>query len=127
MKLSGMKNMLDRELTYSTHTLSELEAEALGILQEEAAEVIQEASKIRRSGPDFCRKGTDVGNMIHFQQEIEDFRILLEICTQLGMYKEPTCYWKKEYRERKLAKLSRWSKLGPVIHDLQRVSERSSS
>lgn len=112
----------DRMSAYSTHRLSDLEAEALGILQEEAAEVIQEASKIRRSGANFCRKGTDVGNMEHFQMEIEDFRLLLEICTHLGMYKEPTEEWKAAYREKKLAKLSQWSKLGPVIDDLQRIS-----
>jgi NTP pyrophosphatase (non-canonical NTP hydrolase) len=121
-----MKNMLNERMsTYSTHTLSELEAEALGILQEEAAEVIQEASKIRRSGPDFCRKGTDVGNMEHFQMEIEDFRLLLEICTYLGMYCEPSEEWKAEYRNLKLHKLRHWSKLGPVIDDLQRISQRN--
>ncbi len=112
----------DRMSAYSTHTLSELDAEALGILQEEAAEVIQEASKIRRSGPDFCRKGTEVGNMEHFQMEIEDFRLLLEICTYLGIYREPSEEWKASYRERKLEKLGQWSKLGSVIYDLQRVS-----
>lgn len=108
----------ERMSAYSTHTLSELDAEALGILQEEAAEVIQEASKIRRSGSDFCRKGTDVGNMEHFQMEIEDFRILLDICTHLGIYREPSAKWKAEYREKKLSKLSEWSKLGPVIKEM---------
>jgi len=115
----------ERMDAYTTHRLSELEAEALGILQEEAAEVIQEASKIRRSGPDFCRKNTEVGNMEHFQMEIEDFRLLLEICAHLGMYREPSEEWKAEYRRKKLIKLDQWSKLGPVISDIQRVSRRN--
>ena len=108
----------ERMTTYCTHRLNDLETEALALLQEEAAEVIQEASKIRRSGSEFCRKDTDVCNMEHFQMEIEDFRLLLEICTHLGMYREPTKEWKAKYRRKKLAKLAEWSKLGPVIDEL---------
>ena len=114
-----MQTIQDREAHWQRGTdLSEQQLEALGILQEECAEVIQEASKIRRSGPDFCRKGTHINNMTHFQQEIMDMRLLLEICTKLKVFEEPTDRHIAEYRAYKIEKLRHWSKLGSILDEL---------
>ncbi len=97
--------------------------EGLGILQEEAAEVIQEVSKILRTGPDFCRRNSDIPNIVYFQQEVMDFLILLELCAEMGVYTWPTHEQIVEYKAFKLNKLSQWSGL---IHAIQRVQERDS-
>lgn len=59
--------------------------EALGILQEECSEVIKEASKIFRSGPDFCREGGTVSNKELLHIEIADVLIWISICEALGV------------------------------------------
>lgn len=97
--------------------------EALGILQEEAAEVIQEVSKILRTGPDFCRRNSNVTNMVHLQQEISDFMILLEICIEVGVIDMMPTEESSKYRTFKLNKLKEWSGLGAAV---QRIQERSS-
>ena len=96
--------------------------EALIILMEEASEVIQEASKQLRTGPDFCRKGSDIPNMVYFQQEVMDFMILLEIAEELGVYKSPSAEVEDEYSRYKMEKLKNWSGL---IHVVQRIQERN--
>lgn len=115
---SGM-NLEDRKAHWQRgHELNEEQLEALGIFQEELAECIQEASKIRRSGPDFVRHNSTQPNLIHFQNEIMDMQILLEICTKLGIYVEPTPERVESYRLYKLERLRNWSKLGEVLDAL---------
>lgn len=114
-----MQTIQDREAHWQRGTdLTEQQLEALGILQEECAEVIQEASKIRRSGPDFCRKGTDINNLVHFQTEVMDMRLLLEICMRLGVFVEPSIDQVAEYRKYKIERLRKWSKLGNILDEL---------
>lgn len=98
------------EATKPTYT--ERQLEALGILQEECAEVIQEISKLRRSGPDFCRKGDNTPNSVHLHQEIMDLRIILEIAQDLGaLGTGPTQQEQDEYRIYKMDRLRKWSNL----------------
>ena len=94
--------------------------ETLGIWQGEGAEVIQELSKIRRSGPSFCRKGTDVPNMVHLQHEVMDFLILMECAIETGLFIPPTNQELYEYRKSKLERLAKWSELGNVVQRIQR-------
>lgn len=79
--------------------------EALGILQEECAEVIQAVSKIRRTGETFRPFGGEKSNLDLLAEEIEDVLILLEICgvPRLGA----------GYRDAKIAKLRKWSNIVP--------------
>lgn len=97
----------------------EEQLEALGIWQEEAAEVIQELSKVRRTGPDFCRRNGSETNMEHLQNEVMDFMILMEICEEVGIYTPPSEAVKKSYREFKLNKLNNWSGLVFAIQGIQ--------
>lgn len=80
--------------------------EALDILQEEAAEVIKEASKVKRSGPDYKPFGGDTSNWEHLQHEVWDFMIL-------ALYLKLKLEVPDDYLETKLAKLDKWSDLFP--------------
>lgn len=53
--------------------------EALGILQEECAEVIKEVSKCRRSGLDFKPFNGDKTNLQRLRSEIQDVLSILKI------------------------------------------------
>ena len=83
-------------------------AEALGILQEECAEVIQEVSKIRRFGLDELSHHTNVSHRATLEMEIGDMLCLIDYLiekqildpTQLGLAKR-----------NKQAKLKKWSKI----------------
>lgn len=78
--------------------------EAIGIMQEEAAEVIQALSKIRRSGPDYAPHGGTKTNHEHAQNEIYDFIILAKLA---GFSTEvPT-----DFLNQKLERLRKWSSL----------------
>lgn len=116
MKRNGMLDMDD----YT----GEEKREGLVILMEEASEVIQEASKQLRTGPDFCRKNSDIPNMVYFQQEVMDFLLLLEIAEELGVYTPATVEVEEEYTRYKLEKLKNWSGLGYAV---QRIQERNTS
>lgn len=82
-----------------------LSMEALGILQEECAEVIQAVSKLRRSGPDFRPFGGTATNLDNLASEIMDVLVVLEFCgvTLPG----------EDYRQKKIEKLRRWSTIIP--------------
>jgi len=83
-------------------------AEALGILQEECAEVIQEVSKIRRFGLDEVSHHTNVSHRATLEMEVGDLLCLVDYLiekqildpTQLGLAKR-----------NKQAKLKKWSKI----------------
>lgn len=119
-----MKQFDNRQFWLNPESLSMEQREALDLLQEEASEVIQEASKVKRAGLNFCRKGTDVPNYVHLQHEMMDFLILMEIAIETGIYIAPTSEQEAAYREFKLEKLKNWSRLGDVV---QRIQERDSS
>ena len=83
-------------------------AEALGILQEECAEVIQEVSKIRRFGLDEVSHHTNVSHRATLEMEVGDVLCLVDYLieneildpTRLGLAKR-----------NKQAKLKKWSKI----------------
>jgi NTP pyrophosphatase (non-canonical NTP hydrolase) len=77
--------------------------EALGILQEECAEVIKEVSKIRRSGKDFKPFGGEASNYDNLRGEVQD---VLSILTIIGMDS-----LSGKHFEMKRAKLTAWSTL----------------
>jgi len=81
--------------------------EALGILQEECAEVIQSVSKWRRAGPDFCpRGGREPPYRDQLQSEVNDVKVIIEILEGLGVL-DPTTL--ESHRPQKLERLKAWS------------------
>lgn len=73
--------------------------ELLTVLQEECAEVIQEASKIKRFGhePD---------NLIRFEKEIGDLMCMIEICQEYDLISFTNV---EEYGKLKREKLKKFS------------------
>jgi hypothetical protein len=92
------------------NNLTEVEEELIGLLQEEAAEIIQELSKVRRTGMKFCRAGKDVPNTTFARKEIIDFMLLLGIAAEAGMFIEED-FDVDEYCVEKLARLKEWTNL----------------
>lgn len=68
------------------NNLTEVQLEVLGLLQEEAAELIQELSKVRRNGTDFKRHSKDVTNIQHVGRELVDLQILIDIAAYAGLF-----------------------------------------
>lgn len=83
--------------------------EALDLLQEEAAEVIQQVSKVRRFGDDFrCHGGRDDDCKQLLHNEIFDMRVILEFLEDQDYFS-----W-DGYEAHKAAKIERlkvWSTL----------------
>jgi NTP pyrophosphatase (non-canonical NTP hydrolase) len=84
--------------------------EALGILQEECAEVIVEVSKIRRFGLDTAHFRSDMQhthrNML--EMEIGDVLALVDILLEQGIV-DQACL--DQYKQNKKDKLRKWSKI----------------
>lgn len=91
------------------NNLDAVQEELVGLLQEEAAEIIQELSKIRRTGTEYCRNGKDVPNTHFVQKEIVDFMLLLEMATRVGLFDED--FDADEYVVTKLKRLKEWTNL----------------
>jgi hypothetical protein len=82
--------------------------EALGILQEECAEVIVEVSKCRRFGIDSEHYTTKELHKDMLAQEIGDVMCMVEILVEQGVVNRAELILA---RERKREKLKRWSKI----------------
>jgi NTP pyrophosphatase (non-canonical NTP hydrolase) len=80
--------------------------EALDILQEECAEVIQAVSKIRRFGLDNAKPGKDKTNREHLENEIGDLYAMIDILQELDIVS-----WTgiEQAAEAKREKLKIWS------------------
>ncbi len=91
--------------------LTEIQMEALGILQEECAEVIQAISKIRRAGPDFCPRGGVKSNQLLLREEMTDVRILTEVCKKLECFGSQNLKLDTDYYENKKERLIEWSSI----------------
>lgn len=65
--------------------LDKKQSEALLIMQEECAEVIQAISKIYRFGSSNFKPGKNKTNLEHLEDEIGDLLCLLEIIHDLGL------------------------------------------
>ncbi len=78
--------------------------EALGIVQEECAELIQDISKIRRSGVEYPRHHGHIENWNYAQNEFWDLLVVAEIAGfDLNV--------PDEYKYEKLKRLKEWSNL----------------
>lgn len=81
-------------------------AEALGILQEECAEVIVEVSKCRRFGLDSVHYKTGIEHKIMLAQEVGDVLALIDILTDQGVLDREHL---RQATEAKKEKLKQWS------------------
>lgn len=83
-------------------------AEALGILQEECAEVIVEVSKCRRFGLDSLHYKTGVPHNKMLETEIGDVMAMIDILIRQGVITESGIEFAAEAKK---AKLRKWSKI----------------
>jgi NTP pyrophosphatase (non-canonical NTP hydrolase) len=86
--------------------MNEKTHEIMNIAQEEAAEVIQIISKIRRFGLHAEFRGTV--NRDALEQECGDMLAMIDLLKQQGILSETGL---KEASERKVAKLQQWSNI----------------
>jgi NTP pyrophosphatase (non-canonical NTP hydrolase) len=82
--------------------------EALGILQEECAEVIQEVSKIRRFGLDTLHYKSGVEHRAMLEMEVGDVLALVDILVEQGILDRAGL---AVATENKKLKLKQWSKI----------------
>ena len=65
--------------------LTEHQEECLNILQEECAEVIQAASKIKRFGIFNRKDGADLNNIENLEMELGDVLAMIDLCIEAGL------------------------------------------
>jgi len=82
--------------------------EALGILQEECAEVIVEVSKIRRFGIDSKHYKTGIEHRAMFEAEVGDVLAMVDILIEQGILTQEALDVAKENKKQKLKV---WSKI----------------
>jgi NTP pyrophosphatase (non-canonical NTP hydrolase) len=82
--------------------------EALGILQEECAEVIQEVSKIRRFGLDTLHYKSGVKHSTMLEMEVGDVLALVDILIEQGILDRDGL---EVATENKKLKLQQWSSI----------------
>jgi NTP pyrophosphatase (non-canonical NTP hydrolase) len=84
--------------------------EALGILQEECAEVIVEVSKIRRFGLDTVHFQSDMQHTHRtmLEMEVGDVLALVDIILEQGVIDQARL---DQYKQNKKDKLRKWSKI----------------
>ena len=80
--------------------------EALDILQEECAEVIQAVSKISRFGLDNYKPGKPKTNREHLEQELGDMLALVQILQNMQIVSDSGL---KSSQIAKIEKLKKWS------------------
>lgn len=84
--------------------------EVLGILQEEAAEVIQAASKIRRSGLWYRPFGGEDTNLDKLHEELADFIVVMSIAQAVGLI-DLDSFDMPSHMRAKISKLKDWSSI----------------
>lgn len=82
------------------------ENEVMDILQEEAAEVIQAVSKIRRFGMDNSKSGTGQTNLEHLEEELGDMLAMIDILLDLKIINPLALEVAKQNKKYKLKKWS---------------------
>jgi NTP pyrophosphatase (non-canonical NTP hydrolase) len=82
--------------------------EALDILQEECAEVIQAVSKISRFGLDNLKPGKPKTNREHLEEELGDLVAMIDILTRNGVVDSVNI---ETAAAVKVEKLKKWSKI----------------
>jgi len=88
--------------------LNEDSNEVMDILQEEAAEVIQAVSKIRRFGIDNEKPGADQSNREHLEEELGDMLAMIDILMVNGLVDWANLHSAKRA---KVEKLKKWSNI----------------
>lgn len=92
-----------------TQTATETQIqEAMDILQEEAAEVIQAVSKIRRFGWESKHPVSEETNLEHLEEELGDMQAMIEILMELGIVSWGNVTVAKRA---KIEKLKKWSNI----------------
>jgi NTP pyrophosphatase (non-canonical NTP hydrolase) len=88
--------------------MNEHNNEVMDILQEEAAEVIQAVSKIRRFGVDNAKPGTEYTNRQHLEEELGDMLAMIDILMINNVVS-----WANLHRAKraKIEKLKKWSEI----------------
>jgi NTP pyrophosphatase (non-canonical NTP hydrolase) len=82
--------------------------EAMDILQEEAAEVIQAVSKVRRFGWESKHPESQQTNLEHLEEELGDMQAMIEILMELGIVSWGNVTVAKRA---KIEKLKKWSNI----------------
>ena len=82
--------------------------EAMDILQEECAEVIQAVSKISRFGLDNLKPGKSKTNREHLEEELGDMMAMVEILQELDIVSFTNI---ERAAEAKREKLKKWSNI----------------
>jgi NTP pyrophosphatase (non-canonical NTP hydrolase) len=82
--------------------------EVLDILQEEAAEVIQAVSKIRRFGWDNSHPASNQTNLEHLEEELGDMQAMIEILMEMNVASWGNVTVAKRA---KIEKLKKWSNI----------------
>ena len=92
------------------HIMNSKTEEALGILQEECAEVIVEVSKIRRFGLDTAHFRSDMQHTHRtmLEMEIGDVLALVDILLEQDVIDQSRL---DQYKQNKKDKLRKWSKI----------------
>jgi len=85
--------------------------EALDILQEECAEVIQAVSKISRFGLDNLKPGKPKTNKEHLEEELGDVLAMVDILTRNGVIDTANI---EVAAKAKIEKLKKWSTIFTV-------------
>lgn len=82
--------------------------EAMDILQEECAEVIQAVSKISRFGIDNFKPGKPKTNREHLEEELGDMLAMIDILVEKGIVSEGHL---ESAKTAKIEKLKQWSNI----------------
>ena len=82
--------------------------EVMDILQEEAAEVIQAVSKIRRFGIDNAKPGTEYTNREHLEEELGDMLAMIDILMINDVVSWANLH---QAKRAKIEKLKKWSNI----------------
>ena len=82
--------------------------EVMDILQEEAAEVIQAVSKIRRFGADNHKHDETQTNLEHLEEELGDMLAMIDILCSMGVVELDNL---RIAKLAKIEKLKKWSNI----------------
>jgi NTP pyrophosphatase (non-canonical NTP hydrolase) len=80
--------------------------ECLNILQEECAEVVQAASKIKRFGINNRKEGAELDNLENLEMELGDVLAMIEMCKRAGI--GITDEGLERAKQAKFARLGKW-------------------
>jgi NTP pyrophosphatase (non-canonical NTP hydrolase) len=86
--------------------MNESNNQIMDILQEEAAEVIQAVSKVRRFGMDNAKHGEGPTNREHLEEELGDMLAMIDILMEMDFVSWGNV---NAAKRKKIEKLKKWS------------------